>query len=121
MNPGREDSQEILRQVVRGERPWTDLGVVGIHVRREGDRHILENPQHISACVGVQDLARGFRTYLPDVHALREWAFLVEAMDVDLGEVECHPEGETLLEALWDASFGEPVSTKALRAIEQLA
>jgi len=120
MNSGREDDREMIRQVVRGERPWTDLRAIGMNIQLEGNRCAIENPRQISTTADVHDLAKGFLAYLHDARALREWAFLIEAIDVDL-DVENHPAGETLLNALWDASFGNPLHADVVRTVEQLA
>jgi hypothetical protein len=53
--------------------------------------------------------------------ALREWAFVMEAIDVDLTEVESHPAGDLVLGAIWDASFGNPINAETTQAIDQLA
>src|SRR5712692_8891459 len=102
MNAGKEE-HETIRQVVRGERPWTDLRALGLNISLEGNQRTLENPGHLSAAADIHDLAKGFLRHVHDAQALREWAFVVEAMDVDL-DVENHPAGDTLLRALWDAS-----------------
>jgi hypothetical protein len=113
--------KEITRQVVRGERPWTDLRKLGIDIQVEGNRCLYDNPRHIhiDAAADVHDLAGGFLAYHHDPRRLREWAFVLEASDVDL-DVETHPAGEILLSALWRASFGEPLGEETERLIEQL-
>jgi len=114
------EEQEAILEVVRGSRPWKDLGAFGVAIRLDGSRCSVDNPRHITATASVQDLARGFARFLHDARALREWAFVVEAMDVDLA-VEGRPGGETLLDALWDASLGNPIDPKKIEAILQLA
>jgi hypothetical protein len=116
---GPKDSETVL-QVVRGERPWTDLRTVGMEVELEGNRCVVRNPRDVEVTANVHDLAKGFRAYLHDPRKLKEWAFVVEAADVDL-EVEGHPAGDTLLNALWRASFGEPLGEDVVKVIEQLA
>jgi hypothetical protein len=109
-----------VRQVIRGDRPWTDLRTIGMSIKLDGDSWTFENPPGISATIDVQDVARGFLTHLSNPIALREWAFVVEALDLDL-DVENQPQAETLLNAVWDASFGNPVPADVIRTIEQLA
>jgi hypothetical protein len=113
-------AQETILQVVRGERPWTDLRTLGIDIRLEGNRCDTKNPQHLSATADVHDIARGFMAYRQDPRALREWGFIMEALDVDL-DVEQHPAGDLVLNALWDASFGNPIEADVWQTIEDLA
>lgn len=112
--------QEVVRQVIRGERPWTDLRTIGIDVQLVGNRCTFENPRNIEVKADIHDLAKGFLAHLHDARQLREWAFVVEASDVELC-VEEHPAGETVLNALWSASFGEPLSEDIRKTLEQLA
>src|SRR5438552_571690 len=100
-----EKEREKILQVVRGERPWTDLDEIGIRVQIQDDRCTFQNPRGIEVAADVHDLAKGFLAYRHDPRKLREWAFVIEASDVDL-DVEKHPQGEILLNALWSASFG---------------
>jgi len=120
VNTATAEAREIIQQVVRGERPWADLGLAGIKVRLDGGRCAVENTGQTSARVSIHDLAKGFLVHLHDPRALREWAFIMEGIDTDL-DVENHPAGETLLTALWDASFGTPLSDDTLKTIESLA
>src|SRR5437879_2569194 len=108
-----EADKEVVRQVVRGQRPWTDLRTIGIDVQLEGDRCTFQNPRDIEARVDIHDLAKGFLAHLHDARNLREWAFVLEASDLEMC-LEDHPAGETLLNALWSASFGEPISTDVI-------
>jgi hypothetical protein len=120
MNSGDEKASEVFRQVVRGERPWTDLRGIGMIVELEGNRCQVENPQHVPASVDVYDLAKGLVAHLPDAQALREWAFVMEAIYADFN-AEDHPVGDTVLTALWDASFGNPISPEVRATLEQVA
>lgn len=117
---GTVEDREVLLQVVRGQRPWTDLRKIGIDISVKGNRCTFHSPRPIAATADVHDLAKGFIAHRNNALALREWAFVVEAADMDL-DVENHPAGETVLHALWDASFGNPISDEAQRTIEQLA
>ena len=120
MSPDSATAQETILQVVRGERPWTDLRALGIDIRLEGDRCQVENPQHLEAVAYVHDLARGLLAHRQDPRALREWAFVMEAVDVDL-DVEHHSAGDLVRNALWDASFGNPIAADVWQTIEELA
>jgi hypothetical protein len=120
MRAGTTAEQQTLRQIVRGERPLRDLENIGMSWRREGSRCHVDNPRGISAVADVHDLAHGLQTYLPSPEQLRDWALFVNAADVDL-EVENHPDGETVLNALWDASFANPIDPKVRETIKRLA
>lgn len=120
MSAVQQDEQLVMRQVIRGERPWTDLQSVGIGIRLETGRCVLENPPHITAPASIADLARGFLAHRHDPRALREWAFVVEAIDASV-DVENHPHGDLVMRTVWDASFGNPVDASVVQIMEQLA
>jgi hypothetical protein len=111
----------MIRQVVRGERPWADLGAIGIKIDFNGDRCTIENERGVVATADVHDLAEGLLAHVSEDHDLRKWAYLMEASSpfLDL-DVEDHPAGEVLLNALWDASFGQPIPADAIIAAERL-
>jgi hypothetical protein len=69
--------------------------------------------------VSIYDIVRGFLTHLGDASKLREWAFVVEAVPFDF-DVESHPAWEAVLNALWDASFGEPLGEDQLAVLKEL-
>ena len=120
MRPAVDDEREIFRQIVRGERPLADLRALGMEIESSSDRRVLRSSHPISVAVDVHDLAKGFLAYRHDPERLKEWAFFVEAADLDF-DVSCHPLGETLQSAMWKASFGEPPDEAVVTAIEQLA
>ncbi len=62
------------------------------------------------AAVTIHDLASGFVTCWHDAAALREWAFVTEAVPADSEPVEARPDGEVVLGALWNARFGQPLT-----------
>jgi hypothetical protein len=119
LSAATHEEQEALLEVVRGSRPWTDLAAFGVAVRLDDGRRTLTNPRRLTTTASARDLAQGFAKLRHDPAALREWAFVVEAMDVELA-VEGDPAGEMLLEALWDASFGNPIDSKRIDAIVRM-
>ncbi len=122
MSLSTEHDQEVVREIVRGERPWTDLREVGIEIKIEDDVCTLENPRNMLVSAEVADLARGLLQGLPDPEQLRLWAFMLEAEDfLDWGDGERHPAWETLWDAVWKASFGEPISREAIQTAKELA
>jgi len=114
-----ESAVGTIRQVVRGERPWTDLLPLGMEggPQEKQCRFRPSFPGHTQ--VSIYDIARGFLTCLGDVSKLREWAFVVEAVPAEF-DVENHPAGEAVLDALWSASFGEPLGEDQLAVLKEL-
>ena len=117
----KSQDEETILEFVRGERPWNELQAVGIRIKLDGDRCEVENPRQIIAVANAHDLAQGLLKYLSDREKLRTWAFIVQAASVfvDL-DVEQHPNGEVLLDALWNAAHGNPVAEESVQAAEQL-
>ncbi len=118
---GTDTSQEVIRQVVRGERPWTDLRTAGIDIQLDGAHCHMGNPNDVAADGDVYDLARGLLANLPDPAALRTWAFVLQAESfLNWGDAEHHPAWETLWDAVWRASFGDQVPATAIQTAEEL-
>src|SRR5579859_2379915 len=109
MTPGSEIANDLFREVVRGERPWTDLRQLGMTIQLEGNLCEVQNPPDLNPQVDIHDLAQGLVTHFQDPRGLREWAFVMEAVEADF-YAEDYPAGDTVLTALWDASFGNPIS-----------
>jgi hypothetical protein len=118
VTPETEAPEELVRRVVRGERPWADLRSLGMKLRPEEGYAADVPPLDIK--VGIQDLARGFVAHLQAPHTLREWAFVMEALPTEF-EAEQHPSGEAVMDALWSASFGEPLSDVQVELLMNLA
>ena len=112
----------ILRQIVRGERPWTELEDIGIHVRANGDGFEIENSQHVTVIVGAEDLSLGILAYRHDPAELREWAsmILADAISCDL-QLKQTAEEQDLLSSLWDVSFGKGLSPTALALAQRFS
>jgi hypothetical protein len=122
-------SSEIILQVVRGERPLTDLQDLGISITIEQNtyttenpmRITIENPRGVEADASALDIARGILRYRRDPEELRTWAAIVLGDSNFLGFLlEDHPDEDPLLGALWDASFGEPLKDEAINTAERL-
>src|SRR5207248_5806034 len=122
MKSPRTDDQETIRQMVRGEIPWTQLRAIGISIDLEGNRCKIENPRGTVAKADIHDLAKGLLSYLHNPAGLRQWAYLLEASSAFLDlDVESHPSGDQMLQVLWKASFGESISEEEKKLVEQLA
>lgn len=53
---------------------------------------------------------------------LRRWAFIILAASfIDLGELEQHPQGDALLNMVWDAGFGVPMSSDMFGLAQRVA
>lgn len=121
MNTGAAAAQELIRQVVRGEKPWTDLHGIGIQVQLHGPRCTIDNPGKVRASADVLDLASGLLAHQHDVGELRTWAFLMEAEGfVDWEAAEQDPQWEDLWDGLWAVSFGNPIPEQALKAAHEI-
>ncbi len=103
-NLDAENCDAIVRQVIRGERPWTDLRAQGMKLFPEEGRAEDIPPQNVM--VDLHDMARGFLTHLNDPQALKQWSFVMEALPTDF-QAERHPAGEAVMDLLWNASFGQ--------------
>jgi hypothetical protein len=117
MTVGAKTIEESIRQVVRGERPWTDLRALGLKLFPDEGR--AEDIPPVGVTVDVHDLAKGFLTHRNDPRALKQWAFVMEALPTDF-QAEEHPAGEAVLDLLWAASFGDPIGEEGVRLLEKL-
>jgi hypothetical protein len=115
-------SADTLLAIIRGEMPLSVLPELGIEVARPGGRFELKSS--LSEAVvkpSVSDIARGLLMHRLNRDDLMTWAFFVlGAAEINFREVESHPQGEDLIEALWDASFEGKLSSEALRIADSL-
>lgn len=120
--------EEIVRAVVQGKLPVSALGEAGVTFevqedQPDGDRRIklqLKTPLHVE--LHPVDIAHGLLTYKNQPDALREWAsFILSASEIlDLTSLESWPEGDELLNALWDASFEAQIKSASIRVAAAL-
>lgn len=112
---------ELILQVVRGEKPWTDLARLGITIVFEGSATRVDNPRGMVAVAQPVDIAQGLLEYRDRPDDLRAWARVILAgvpfLDLALDD---QPVGDILLDALWDATFGRQLADEAIRTAEQL-
>ena len=120
-NSATTADQEAIVQMVRGKKPWEELRRLGIELAFEDGSCRINNPRGIEATADAHDLAEGLLAFREDVQALRRWAFVIEAGSsfLDL-RLEPQAAAEILLDAVWKASFGDPVPGIALRTAEEL-
>ncbi len=113
--------EKTILGVVRGERPLTDLRPLGMTHGPEGGSWQFPAAFPADTQVAVADLARGLLAHLHDGPRLKEWAALMEALPYELVDAESHPEGQTVLNAVWSASFGDPLGEKEIGVVTSLA
>ncbi|MBI5622682.1 MAG: hypothetical protein HY924_02770 [Elusimicrobia bacterium] len=115
-------TKDDLVRFVRGEKPWRMLLSHGIFIEFIDRKVHAKSSGASPISPETADVAAGFSRLERDRDALREWAAVVLALDrIDMGKLDASPEGELLLEALWDASFGEEVSAKTWSLVRRLA
>jgi hypothetical protein len=106
-------------EIVRGDRPISDVTRLGVSVCVTPLFFELDEPPGVDMILPtVEDVATGFLVHLGHESVLREWATLVLGAEfIDLALVEGDPDGEAMMEGMWQASTGEPLSPGALRAV----
>ena len=107
-------TEEFLLAVIRGQLPLSDLLAAGIRVREvstdnaDHERRIsLDVESPVIVAPRPVDIASGLLAYKESPDQLRDWAsFVLGASEIiDLAPLEKWPEGDELLNGLWDASF----------------
>ena len=113
---------KTLRDIVRGDRPWSELADIGISVKSHGDKVVIANPRQLSVSVGAADRAQGILNYKHDPVKIREWApmILADAISCDL-RLKDDPDEQGLLAAMWDISFGKGLSKEGLTLAQRFA
>lgn len=120
------DIEGIALGVIRGERPLSALKQLGVEIdSRDESLELRSEKFSVVVTPTVLDVVQGLLRYgssILDREDLREWAFFLlgESGLVDLIRVESSPEGELLLSALWDASFGDGVSRDVLETAAKI-
>lgn len=112
---------DLIRECVRGLRSWDTLEAIGVSIEQVGERVVYSNPWNHVVPVLPEDVAEGLTRLQGDTSRLQAWA---EVLLGGSNFLELHLEdqhyGETLLEALWEASAGEPVRQSAILAAREL-
>jgi hypothetical protein len=121
MKASVSSEQETILNFVRGREPWTKLRTVGIQLDLSASSVQTKNTGGIVATADAYDVAEGLLTHIHDAEELRPWALILESGSdfLDLA-LEVHPAGEVLLDAVWKASFGDPIPDQAIRLAENL-
>jgi hypothetical protein len=96
--------EEIVRAVIRGEKPLSALKAVGLNVRSEVAWSVRPDLSDIGAGVCFYSTRRG----------AKRWAeLLLHAAYIDLQPAPDSPDWDALMGAIWDLSSGLPVSDHA--------
>ncbi|HZS15952.1 MAG TPA: hypothetical protein VFC09_15265 [Candidatus Dormibacteraeota bacterium] len=106
-------------EIIRGDRPLSDVSRLGVTVSRTPLFFEIDAPRRADTVLPtVDDVATGFLAHMSDGDELREWAAVViGARFIDLIALESDPDGEPIIEGLWDVSSGGPVAPSVMRAI----
>ena len=98
--------RQIVMDVVRGEKPWSDLIPFGV----TRDRHGWKFPKlDVPVCVTLSDLKAGLENNSSCPIKRKEWAqFMLAASGlVEIDATEDAASREALLGSLWDIAFSD--------------
>ena len=105
------DQVELVRDVVRGNRGWRELAEAGITLSLSEDSVSVMGSTVAPVPVTAEDVATGWLRHAGDPRSLRQWArFVHGAVSLVELQLDHHVLGNRLLENLWGAAFGEPVT-----------
>ena len=122
MTQRRPDQQRLIYDVIRGERPCSDLFQLGVKMGPVDDEWHLEEPCLEPVKIQLSDVANGLLKYRSHPDALKKWARLILASGfIDVSECENQTGWEVLLNALWDAMGTGTFSPGAVHLAEELA
>jgi hypothetical protein len=112
-------NSEIGLEIIRGDRPASDVTRLGVTVSLSRLFFELDAPRGVEAVTpSIDDVASGFLAHLGEGETLREWAAVILGAEfIDLIALESDPDGEVIIEGMWDVSAGGPVAPSVMRAI----
>lgn len=122
----RNESQieALVMGVVRGEVPLDAISKIGVEIDFENGFYKLKSGNfEVSVTPSAADVGLGMLRYSSgNKKEFRKWAFflLAESGAVDLSMLESHPQGDMLLNALWDASFEGRIGDEAIELARRL-
>lgn len=113
----------VLRSFVRGETQWDAIAALGARLNFDSDGLHLDEPADAPVYEpSATDVATGLVAHWAIGTTLQDWArVLLGTGMIDLSSLEDHPDGEVLLEALWDASEASDIDDQRLEVARQLA
>lgn len=108
---------------MRGERPWTDLWLIGVLIREEEGEWVVEYAGGIFSTPDIVDFACGFRGYAERPAELKDWAHVLLAGSafIDFAGIESTDTGAALLDALWDAADTGILNETTRKIVARLA
>jgi hypothetical protein len=112
---------DLLLRVVRGEEDPALLAEIGVNLEGEPGSYRVACPAGLPVVVvAMVDLAAGFLHHWSLGTSLPEWsAYVLSADCFDFPEDRSDAD-DLLIGAMWDASFGEPVSGEAVDVARHL-
>lgn len=115
--------RKTLLEIVTGERPIADASALGLFITEtaEGKKLVGDLPGVVIS-PAIDDVVSGFLRNRNSPDDLRNWAFLMlaEIGAIDLSDLEEASVGETLFQALWDASESGTVSDELIGRVSRL-
>jgi hypothetical protein len=113
--------KEVIK-CVRGEKDWSSLRECGVDISLQGEKWVIASSQHIPVCPKIRDFAIGILNLYHNKGKIKTWAsFLLAASSiVDFTVLEESEKGDTLLNSLWDISFGQPIDEKTLLLAQKI-
>src|SRR5437868_4421911 len=116
--------KDLTLAIVRGEVPLDALTKIGVDIDSENGFYKLKSGNFdITVTPSAYDVGLGILQYSSgNKNDIRKWAFflLAESGAIDLSVVESHPQGETLISALWDASFEGHIGDETIELARRL-
>ena len=115
-------TNDAARAFVRGEARWSALLSYGVKLQFGPGKVVGSTPAHPEVVrVETEDLIYGLRALVDDPERLQQWAQTM----LTLGIFDFAPLGETVagneaLEIVWDAAFGQSVSTLDIERLARM-
>jgi hypothetical protein len=117
--------EEIILGVLRGDLSLSMLTQIGIDIRvKDGFYKLQSGNLNISVRPTLSDVATGILKYSSRSNdELRKWAFFIlgECGAIDLSAIESDPDGEVLIDALWDCSFRGVLDSETVALARKIA
>jgi hypothetical protein len=128
VQPNGSDDNIVLT-IIRGQQPIAALATAGVTMSfRAADPEgksrqiIITQDRPFGVQATVADIAAGLIRHISNPDELSDWAtFLLAADWIDFEPLERHPDGDILLEALWNASFRYEIGGTAIETATRLA
>lgn len=123
MLEGRE-VERLVTEFIRGDADPTELTQAGLQLELSESGVQLEEPPGVPVVTpSTSDVASGLLArWARGGEPLAVWArVLLAANFIDLKDLEDHPDGGLLLDAVWEAAGGAEVDERAIDVARRLA